>query len=51
MRKSYKTTICGLLSAIGGFFASNGTGKVQVIGQVVGTIGTFLLGASAQDSK
>ena len=51
MRKSYKTTIFGLLSAVGGFFASNSTGKLQGAGQIVATISTFLLGAYAQDSK
>jgi hypothetical protein len=51
MRKSYKTTIFGLLSAVGGFFASNSTGKLQGAGQIVATISTFLLGAYAQDTK
>jgi len=51
MRKSYKTTIFGLLSAVGGFFATNSTGKLQGAGQIVATISTFLLGAYAQDSK
>jgi hypothetical protein len=46
-----KTTIFGLLSAIGGYFAMNGTGKIQVIGQAVAGISTFLLGASAKDAS
>ena len=49
--KNAKTTIFGLLAAIGGYFAQNGTGKLQGIGQIVGTISTFLLGASASDAK
>jgi biopolymer transport protein ExbB/TolQ len=49
--KNLKTTIFGLLAAIGGYFASNSTGKIQGAGQIVATISTFLLGASAQDSK
>jgi hypothetical protein len=48
--KNAKTTIFGLLSAIAGYFAMNGTGKVQVISQAVAGISTFLLGASAKDS-
>jgi hypothetical protein len=46
-----KTTIFGLLSAIGGYFAMNSTGKLQVIGQAVAGISTFLLGASAKDAS
>ena len=49
--KNAKTTIFGLLAAIGGYFASNGTGKLQGIGQLVGSISTFLLGASASDAS
>lgn len=49
--KSPKTTIFGLLAAIGGYFATSGTGKAQGIGQVVATIATFLLGASATDNN
>jgi hypothetical protein len=48
--KNAKTTIFGLLSAIAGYFAMNGTGKVQVIGQAVAGISTFLMGASAKDA-
>jgi len=49
--KNIKTTIFGLLASIGGYFATNSTGKLQSAGQIVSTISTFLLGASAQDSK
>jgi hypothetical protein len=49
--KNIKTTIFGLLASIGGYFATNSTGKLQGAGQIVATISTFLLGASAQDSK
>jgi hypothetical protein len=49
--KNTKTTIFGLLAAIGGYFASNGTGKLQGAGQIVATISTFLLGATAADAK
>ena len=48
--KNAKTTIFGLLSAIAGYFAMNGTGKIQVIGQAVAGIATFLMGASAKDA-
>jgi hypothetical protein len=49
--KNIKTTIFGLLASIGGYFATNSTGKLQGAGQIVATISTFLLGAAAQDSK
>jgi hypothetical protein len=49
--KNVKTTIFGLLAAIGGYFAQSGSGKLQGVGQIVATISTFLLGASASDAK
>jgi hypothetical protein len=48
--KNVKTTIFGLLAAIGGYFAQT-TGKLQSAGQLVATLSTFLLGASASDAK
>jgi len=49
--KSRKTTIFGLLAAISGYFATAGTGKVQVIAQAIAGLSTFLLGNAAADSK
>jgi hypothetical protein len=49
--KNPKTTIFGLLGAIGTYLATNTTGKIQVIGSIVASVGAFLTGASAQDSK
>ena len=46
-----KTTIFGLLAAIGGYFATSTTGTLQTVGQIVGSIFTFLTGAAAQDGK
>jgi hypothetical protein len=48
--RNAKTTIFGLISAIAGYFAMNGTGKLQIIGQAISGISTFLLGASAKDA-
>jgi hypothetical protein len=48
--KNAKTTIFGLLSAIGGYFAMNSTGKLQIVGQAVAGISTFFLGAAAKDA-
>jgi hypothetical protein len=49
--KHPRTTIFGLLAAIGSYFATSTTGKAQLIGQAVSGIATFLLGASATDQK
>ena len=46
-----KTTIFGLLAAISGYFATAGTGKVQIIAQAIAGLSTFLLGGVAADSK
>lgn len=49
--KNPRTTIFGLLAAVGTFLAANTTGTIQGIGQVVASLFTFLTGAAAQDSK
>jgi hypothetical protein len=49
--KDVKTTIFGLIAAISGYFATAGTGKVQIIAQAIAGISTFLLGGAAADSK
>lgn len=49
--KNPKTTIFGLLAAVGTYLAANTTGKVQAVGQLVGSFFTFLTGAAAQDGK
>jgi hypothetical protein len=49
--KNPKTTIFGLLAAVGGYLATSTTGTLQVVGQLVGSFFTFLTGAAAQDSK
>ena len=51
MRKNLKTTIFGLLAAVGGFFASNSTGKLQGAGQIVATLSTFLFKIKNNDKK
>lgn len=51
MNSSWKTTIGGLLAALGSFLVNSQTGVLSVIGQVAQAIGLFFLGASAQDAK
>jgi uncharacterized membrane protein len=49
--KNPKTTLFGLLAAIGTYLATSTTGALQIAGQIVGSVFTFLTGAAAQDSK
>ena len=49
--KNPKTTIFGLIAAIGLYLANNTVGTFQVIGQIAASIGTFLTGAAATDAK
>jgi hypothetical protein len=49
--KNPKTTLFGLLAAIGGYFATSTTGTLQTVGQIIGSVFTFLTGAAAQDGK
>jgi len=51
MSTNWKTTIGGLLAALGSYLVNSQTGWLQVAGQVAQAIGLFFLGASAQDSK
>lgn len=46
--KNYKTTICGILAAVGTYLQTQ-TGWLQVTGQVLSAVSIFLLGASAKD--
>lgn len=47
----WKTTISGLVAAIGTYLSSSQTGVLQVIGQVLSALGLLLLGKHAADSK
>ena len=49
--KNPKTTIFGLLAAIGAYLSTATTGTIQIVGQVLGSVFTFLTGAAAQDGK
>ena len=48
--KNWKTTVGGILAAIGSYLVNSQTGWLQVLGQVCQAIGLFFLGASAQDA-
>lgn len=51
MTSSWKTTIGGLLAAIGSFLVNSQTGILNLVGQIAQAIGLFFLGASAQDTN
>jgi hypothetical protein len=48
--KNWKTTLGGLLGAIGTYLNNSQTGALQVVGQVLQALGMFLIGAAAQDA-
>lgn len=51
MNSSWKTTMGGLLAAIGAFLVNSQTGWLNLVGQVTQAVGLFFLGLSAQDAK
>lgn len=51
MNADVKTTICGLIAAIGTYLSTSQTGWLQILGQVLAGVGTLLLGYNAKDKK
>ena len=49
--KNYKTTICGIMAAIGTYLSTSQTGWLQILGQLMAGAGTLLLGYQAADKK
>lgn len=49
--KNWKTTIGGLLAALGSYLINSQTGTLALIGQIAQVVGVFLIGAMAEDSK
>ena len=47
--KNWKTTVGGLLAAVGSYLVNSQTGWLNVVGQVAQAVGLFLLGATAKD--
>jgi len=50
MRSNLKTTLGGILAAVGSFLVNSQTGVLNVIGQICQVVGIFLIGAMAQDA-
>lgn len=48
--KNWKTTVGGILAAIGSYLVNSQTGVLNIIGQIAQVIGIFLVGATAADA-
>ena len=48
--KNWKTTVGGILAAVGSYLVNSQTGWINVVGQVMQVVGIFLVGAAAQDA-
>ena len=49
--KNWKTTVGGLLAALGSYLVNSQTGWLGVVGQIAQAIGLFFLGTSAADAS
>jgi hypothetical protein len=47
--KSWKTTLCGVLAAVGVYLINNEVGILNVVGQILSVLGVALGGALAKD--
>ena len=47
--KSWKTTVAGILMAVGTWLTNNEDGTLKVVGQILTFAGTILLGFMAKD--
>lgn len=50
MNANWKTTVGGVLAAVGSYLVNSQTGTLNLIGQISQVIGIFLIGAMAQDA-
>lgn len=49
--KNWKTTLGGILAAVGSYLVNSQTGVLNLVGQIAQVIGMFFLGYSATDIK
>jgi urea transporter len=49
--QNWKTTLGGILAAVGSYLVSSQAGVLHVVGQVFSFVGTLLLGVAASDAK
>lgn len=50
-KTSWKTTVCGVVSAVGAYFVQSGDPKLELIGQFLLPLGTFCTGYFAKDKS
>ena len=48
--KNWKTTVGGILAAIGSYLVNSQVGVLNVVGQIAQVVGILLVGAAAQDA-
>jgi len=48
--KNWKTTVGGILAAVGSYLVNSQEDVLNVVGQIMQVIGVFLIGATAQDA-
>lgn len=48
--KNWKTTVGGILAAIGSYLVNSQVGVLNVVGQIMQVVGIFLVGVTAQDA-
>jgi len=51
MKGNWKTTLGGILAAVGSYLVNDESGVLNLIGQILQAAGLFLVGYSAQDAK
>ena len=49
--KNWKTTLGGVIAAVGTYLTNSQVGMLNVVGQVLNIIGVLLLGGAAADFK
>ena len=49
--KSWKTTAGGAIAALGAFFSAQSDHTLQIVGQALTAIGTFIVGLMARDNN
>ena len=48
--KNWKTTVGGIISALGAFLIGQNNPVIHLTGQILAPVGLFLMGAAATDS-
>lgn len=48
--KNWKTTVGGILAAVGSYLVNTQIGVLNVVGQIMQVVGIFLVGVTAQDA-